>query len=112
VLARLAFFLLLIAPPIALAADAPSGGGRIAVVSQPPAKAAEAPAASPAPMSPLPASTQSAPADASSCRMDCAQSYYLCRSDDQTGADCGGPWSRCVATCNNPNLAPPTTAAP
>jgi hypothetical protein len=44
--------------------------------------------------------------------MDCAQSYYLCRSDDQTGADCGGPWSRCVATCNNPNLAPPTTAAP
>ena len=111
-LARLAFFLLLIAPPIALAADAPAGGGKISVVSQPAPKAAEAPAAAPAPMSPLAASTQPAPADASSCRMDCAQSYYLCRSDDQTGADCGGPWSRCVSTCNNPNLAPPTAAAP
>jgi hypothetical protein len=113
VLARLAFFLLLIAPPIALAADAPSaGGGRIAVVAQPAPKAAEGPPAAPAPMSTLPASTQALPADASSCRMDCAQSYYLCRSDDQTGADCGGPWSQCVATCNNPNLAAPTTTAP
>ena len=112
-LARLAFFLLLIAPPIALAADAPAGaGGKIAVVSQPAPKPTEAPAAAPAPMSPLPVSTRAAPIDASSCRMDCAQSYYLCRSDDQTGADCGGPWTRCVAACNNPNLAPPAVAAP
>ncbi|HWF01000.1 MAG TPA: hypothetical protein VG248_14465 [Caulobacteraceae bacterium] len=109
-IARLAFLLLLIAPPIALAADAPSaGGGRIAVVAQPAPKAAEARPA--APMSPLPVSTQPASADASSCRMDCAQSYYACRSD-QTGGDCGGPWSQCVATCNNPNLAPPTTTSP
>jgi hypothetical protein len=107
VIARLAFFLLLIAPPIALAADAPSAGGKIAVVSQPPPKAAEAPPAAPVPMSPLPASTQAAPQDASSCRMGCAQSYYICRSDDRTGGDCGGPWSQCVATCNNPNLASP-----
>lgn len=111
-LARLAFFLLLIAPPIALAADAPAGGGRISVVAQPAPKTADAPPTAAAPMSPLPAATQPATADASSCRMDCAQSYYLCRSDDQTGADCGGPWSRCVATCNNPDLAPPTTISP
>jgi len=112
-LARLAFLLLLIAPPIALAADAPAAGsGKIAVVSQSSPKTADAPPAAPAPMSPLPASNRTAPQDASSCRMDCAQSYYLCRSDDQTGADCGGPWSQCVATCNNPNLARPTTTSP
>lgn len=110
-LARLAFFLLLIAPPIALAADAPSAGGKIAVVSQPAPKAAAAPAAAPAPMSPLPAAAQHAPQDASSCRMDCAQSYYLCRAGEQPD-ECGGGWSQCVAACNNPNLAPPVAAAP
>jgi hypothetical protein len=112
VLARLAFFLLLIAPPIALAADAPSTGGKITVIGQPAPKAVAPPAASHAPMSPLRTAASSAPQDASSCRMDCAQRYYLCHSDDQTGGDCGGGWSQCVATCNNPNLAPPTTPAP
>jgi hypothetical protein len=108
VLARLAFFLLLIAPPIALAADAPSGG-KITVVTSPP-KAAAAPAPAPAPMSPLPTASASAP-DASSCRMDCAQSYYSCRAGEEPDA-CGGGWSQCVATCNTPSLAPPTAPAP
>lgn len=108
--ARLAFFLLLIAPPIALAADAPSAaGGKITVVAQPAPKASDAPSASPAPMSPLPAAAQPAPTDASSCRMDCAQTYYLCRAGEQPD-ECGGGWSQCVATCDNPNLAPPTAA--
>ncbi len=106
-LARLAFFLLLIAPPIALAADAPAGGGKLTVV-EPPAKAAAAPA--PAPMTPPPAAA-SPVRDASSCRMDCAQSLYLCRAGDQPD-ECGGGWSQCVAACNDPNLAPPTATAP
>jgi hypothetical protein len=109
VLVRLASFLLLIAPPIALAADAPSGG-RITVVA-PPAKAAAAVTPAPAPRSPLPAATAPAPQDAASCRMDCAQSYYLCHAGDQAD-QCGGPWSQCVATCNSPNLAPPAAASP
>ena len=107
-LARLAFFLLLIVPPMALAADAPSGG-KISVVASPP-KAAAAPAPAPAPMSPLPASAQPAQ-DASSCRMDCAQNYYTCRASDQAD-ECGGGWSQCVAACNTPNLAPPAASAP
>jgi hypothetical protein len=45
--ARLAFFLLLIAPPIALAADAPHGGGKITA----PAAPAKLVAAAPAPAS-------------------------------------------------------------
>ena len=106
-LARLAFFLLLIAPPIALAADAPAGG-KLTVVT-PPKAAATAPA--PAPMSPLPAAASPAPPDASSCRMDCAQSYNSCRAGEDPDA-CGGGWSQCVATCNAPNLAPSTATAP
>jgi hypothetical protein len=43
--------------------------------------------------------------------MDCANSYYTCRVDDQTGS-CGGGWSQCVATCNTPNLAPAFSTAP
>ena len=123
-LARLAFFLLLIAPPIALAADAPSAAGsKITVVAQPAPKAdAEAPAPAPAPLSPLPAGASPAqaglaavapptPPDASSCRMDCAQSYYVCRTGDQPD-ECGGGWSQCVAACNSPNLAQPFSTAP
>ena len=108
-LVRLTFFLLLILPPMALAADAPPNGGKITVIAQP-SKAA-APAPTPPPMSPAPVTTAAAPADASSCRMDCAQSYYTCRVDDQTGT-CAGGWSQCVAACNTPNLAPPYSAAP
>ena len=107
-LARLAFFVLLIAPPIALAADAPPGG-KISVVAAAPARAAAAPA--PALMSPLPAAATSVPQDASACRMDCSASYYTCRAGDDPDA-CGGGWSQCLAACNNPNLAPPTTSAP
>jgi hypothetical protein len=59
-------------------------------------------------MSPMPAT---ASPDASSCRMDCANSYYACRVDDQSGS-CGGAWSQCVATCNTPNLAPAFSTAP
>ena len=111
-LARLAFLVLLIAPAIALAADAPSAGGKLTVVAQPPPKAAAAtpaPAPPPAPMSPLPAAA--APQDASACRMDCAQSRYICRAGDEPG-ECGGGWSQCVAACNTPDLAPVTTPAP
>jgi len=107
-LARLAFLMLLIAPPIALAADAPPGGGKITVVAQPPPKAAAA-ALAPAPMSPPPATAAPAPQDASACRMDCAQSLYICRTGDEPDA-CGGGWSRCVAACNSPNLAPAAPA--
>src|SRR5215469_14079155 len=98
-LARLAFLVLLIAPAIALAADAPPGGGKLTVVAQPPPKAA-APAS--APMSP--------PPDAASCRMDCAQSLYICRAGEDPDG-CGGGWSQCVAACNAPALAPPTSPA-
>jgi hypothetical protein len=110
-LARLAFLLLLIAPPIALAADAPPGG-KITVVPQPP-KAAAAPArASAAASSPLPAAAASlASADPSSCRMDCAQTYYFCRAGEDTEA-CSPSWSQCVAGCTSPALASPLPAAP
>jgi hypothetical protein len=104
-LARLAFFVLLIAPPIALAADAPPGGDRIAVTAPAPKPAA---ATAPAPAATSP---PAAPQDASACRMDCAQSYYACHAGDEPDA-CGGGWSQCVATCNTPNLAPPATPAP
>ncbi|HEY1426026.1 MAG TPA: hypothetical protein VGF50_05075 [Caulobacteraceae bacterium] len=103
-LARLAFFLLLIVPPMALAADAPPGGGKFIIV-KPPAKAAAAPAPA-APMLPQAPAVLPAPRDASDCRMDCSQTYYLCRTDDQSG-DCGGGWSQCLAACNSPNLAMP-----
>lgn len=110
--ARLAFFLLLIAPPIALAADAPSpAGSKITVVAQPAPKAAEAPAPAPAPVSPLPAAAAPAQPDASSCRMDCAKSYYVCRASDQPDG-CDGGWGQCVAACNSPNLAQPFSTAP
>ncbi len=109
-LARLAFLLLLIAPPIALAADAPPGGGKITVVAQPAPKAAP-PAPASAPMSPLPISASPIPQDASACRMDCAQSYYICRAGDEPD-ECGGGWSQCVAACNTPSLARATTPAP
>jgi hypothetical protein len=105
-LARLAFFLLLIAPPIALAADAPPGGGKITVPPAP--RVAAAPAPAPPAMSPLPAAAAEDPSD---CRMDCAQRYYVCRGGEQPD-DCGGGWGQCVAACNSPNLAPPTAPAP
>jgi hypothetical protein len=108
-LARFAFLVLLITPPIALAADAPPGGGKLTVVAQPAPKAAAAPAV--APLSPAPAAAVRAPQDASSCRMDCAQSDYVCRAGAEPDA-CGGGWSQCVAACNDPSLAPPTTPAP
>jgi hypothetical protein len=112
VLARLAVFLLLVVPPMALAADAPPDGGKLRVVQQPPAATAAAPAPTPAPPPPLPAAASPVPRDGADCRMDCAQSYYQCRVEDP-GGECGGSWSRCLAACNSPNLAPPaTTAAP
>ena len=106
-LARLAFFLLLIVPPMALAADAPPDGGKFTIV-KPPAKAEAAPPApAPAtPMLPQPAVVSPAQPGASDCRMDCAQTYYLCRAGDQP-EECGGPWSQCTAACNSPNLAMP-----
>jgi len=109
VLARLAFFLLLIVPPIALAADAPPSGGKITVVQQPPKPADDAPAPTPAPP-PRPAASP-APRDGADCRMGCAQSYYQCRADD-TDDSCGGGWSQCLAACNSPNLAPAFSTAP
>ena len=105
-LARLAFFLLLITPPIALAADAPPGGGRLTVPPQPPRAAVVARAAAPAPP-PLTAAASPAPVDGSSCRMDCAQSYYFCRAGENPD-DCSPGWTQCVAGCTSPNLAPPT----
>ena len=90
-------------------AECAPGGGKITVPPSPP-KAAAAPRA-PAPASMLSSASASAPPDASACRMDCAQSYYLCRAGDQAD-ECGGGWSQCVAACNTPNLAPAFSAAP
>jgi hypothetical protein len=109
-LARLAFFLLLITPPIALAADAPPGGGKITVAPQPPKAAAAAPARTPVALPPA-ALASAAPADGSSCRMDCAQSYYFCRAGENPD-DCSPGWTQCVTGCTSPNLAPPTPTAP
>jgi hypothetical protein len=102
-LARLAFFLLLIAPPIALAADTPPGGGKITVVAPPP-KAAAAPTRTAISTIPPPPAAPRASADASSCRMDCAQSYYVCRAGEDSEA-CAPTWSQCAAACTSPNLA-------
>lgn len=110
-LARFAFFLLLIVPPMALAADAPPGAGKITVVREPAKALAAAPAQTPSKTTPHPTAVSAAPRDASDCRMDCAQSNYTCRSDDQTG-DCGGRWSQCVAACNTPYLAPAFSTEP
>ena len=110
-LARLAFFLLLIVPPMALAADAPPGAGKITIIKQPPKVAAAAPAPAPAPAL-TPAAVSPAPrVDASECRASCAETNYLCRASDQPD-DCGGHWSQCVAACNTPNLAPAFSTPP
>ena len=101
-LARLAFFVLLITPPIALAADAPPSAGKITVV-QPPPKAAAAPASKSTP--PPPVAAASIPLDASACRMDCAKSYYFCRAGENPDG-CSPNWSQCVAACSSPDLAP------
>jgi hypothetical protein len=90
--------LLLIALPLAaLAADAPSGGGRIVA---PPPRAAPPPRPAPAvslrPLSAAPAQ------DPTECRRGCAQSYYFCRSTDDPGS-CGGPWTQCLAACDAPS---------
>ena len=52
-----------------------------------------------------------APVDGSECRMGCAQAYYFCRVDDQSGA-CAPTWSQCVAACDLPNLDTGVSTAP
>lgn len=37
-------------------------------------------------------------ADASQCRLSCAQTYYFCASDDPTG--CSQAWGQCVRGCS------------
>ena len=108
-LARFAFFVLLITPPIALAADAPHGG-KFRLVAPPP-KAAAAPAPATPASPPLAAAASPAAPDGGACRMDCAQTYYFCRAGENPDG-CSPNWSQCVAGCNSPNLTPPIPAAP
>jgi len=102
------------AATIALAADTVVPGGRITV----PAPARASPSSRSAgtarytPIAPRP----SPAADATDCRMACAQASYLCRRQNDP-EDCDPAWSRCVAVCALPNLAGygvpgPSAAAP
>ena len=97
-----------LAPAVALAA------GPIAVPPpkpQPPAPSAPAsPPPSPTGVAPSPPGSP-VPADASACRIGCANANYVCHAgDDPSG--CDGAWSQCVATCNTPNLDPGVSTAP
>lgn len=116
-LARLAVLLIAI-PAIALAADAPPPGGKLAVVAS--ARRSDATAgATPAGADLPPVTTSPAapwlsptpPVDAGECRMGCAQAYYFCRAGDQT-SDCASSWSQCVAACDLPALGPAFSTAP
>jgi len=105
-LARLALVLVML-PTIAIAASAdvmPDGGK---LVIPPPAK--PDPVANAAP-----AGTEAPPptvADPSECRMSCAQTMYFCRAGDHPD-DCSSGWSKCVSTCNSPELDHSASATP
>ncbi|MFI4933439.1 MAG: hypothetical protein ACHP7N_02365 [Caulobacterales bacterium] len=108
---RLALVLLLVLPTAVGAADVKSA--RPPAVAPPPKPTA--PTAKPTPMPParlsLVSSVRAAPPDPSECRIACAQSLYVCQGDD-AASDCAPTWSRCVATCDLPNLDPGVSTAP
>jgi hypothetical protein len=106
---RIALILTLL-PTLALGADdlgVLTGGP----FKPPPPAAAPAPAASPTPAAPPIASPTAAIADPGECRIGCADDRYACEASDHSGA-CAGTWSQCVATCDEPNLAPGFSTAP
>ena len=113
-LARLALLLVML-PTLAIAASAdvlPDGGK---LVIPPPANPDPVANATPAAATPPPALAYAPPtspaADPSECRMSCAQSLYFCSAGDRAD-NCSSTWTRCVATCNSPELNPSGSTAP
>ncbi|HLY78095.1 MAG TPA: hypothetical protein VKQ70_01890 [Caulobacteraceae bacterium] len=104
-LARLAVLLVAL-PALALAADV--GAQRTGATAPASTQAVQRVATAPVMRPPPPISL---PADPAQCRMDCAQTYYVCRAGERP-EECAGPWGQCVATCNSPNLAPGYSTAP
>jgi hypothetical protein len=114
-LARLALLLVML-PTLAIAASAdvlPDGGK---LVIPPPVKPDPVANATPAATATPPPTFAYAPpispaADPSECRMSCAQSLYFCSAGDRAD-NCSSTWTRCVATCNSPELNPTASATP
>jgi hypothetical protein len=95
-LARLALlFVMLPTLAIAAAADVIPDGGKL-VIPPPPKPVTQSPyVAYAAPTMPA--------ANASECRMDCAQTLYFCQASDHAEY-CPSGWTECVAACNSPAL--------
>jgi hypothetical protein len=106
-LARLALlFVMLPTLAIAAAADVIPDGGKL-VIPPPPkpdpvVNAAPKPAVTQSPYVAYAAPTMPA-ANASECRMDCAQTLYFCQASDHAEY-CPSGWTECVAACNSPAL--------
>jgi hypothetical protein len=114
-LARFALlFVMLPTLAIAASADVLPDGGKLVIppTVKPDPVAGATPAASETPPPTLAYAPPMSPAaDPSECRMGCAQTLYVCGASDHAD-NCSPAWTRCVATCNSPELNQTASTAP